>query len=237
MPQAIDSTKYAKINYKEPLIQLGDILAITVFSDNPTASAVYNQLPVSVSSPASISNASSAAPAAIGANAGYVVDINGNIYFHSLGNIFVKGLTRAQVADMISEKLATVLAHPYCQVRFINFKVTVLGEVKSPAVISIPSEKVTILEALGLAGDFSDFARRDSILVIRETNTERKFGYVNARDPETFNSEFYYLQQNDVVIVRPVKKKSIVADQVLLRNITILTSVISTIAIVISLTR
>lgn len=231
----LEPTAYAQINYKEPVVQFGDILSITVYSDDARASALYNQLPVSVSAPQTISSGSSGASNTVqGSNAGYLVDPNGNIYFHSLGNIPVRGLTRAQVATLVSSKLDTVLKHPYCQVRFLNFKVTVLGEVKNPAVFSIPSEKVSVLEVLGLAGDLTDYARRDSVMIVREVNNERKFGWVDVRRTDIFNSEYFYLQQNDVVVVNPVKKKPTASDQLWIRNISIVTSIISTLAILVN---
>ena len=218
----LDASKYSSINYKEPVIQPGDILTITVFSDNPVASAIYNQASVSASTTAAVTGS------------GYLVDYNGNIQFHSLGNLAVKGHTRAELSAIISEKLKPVLTNPYCQVRFNNFKVTILGEVKNPNVFSIPSEKISVLEVIGLAGDLTDFARRDSIMVVREINNERKFGWLDVRRPDIFSSDFFYLQQNDVVVVHPTRKKATANEQLLVRNISIATSVISTIAIVLS---
>ena len=218
----LDASKYSSINYKEPVIQPGDILTITVFSDNPVASAIYNQASVSASTTAAVTGS------------GYLVDYNGNIQFHSLGNLAVKGHTRAELSAIISEKLKPVLTNPYCQVRFNNFKVTILGEVKNPSVFSIPSEKISVLEVIGLAGDLTDFARRDSIMVVREINNERKFGWLDVRRPDIFSSDFFYLQQNDVVVVHPTRKKATANEQLLVRNISIATSVISTIAIVLS---
>lgn len=221
----LDPSRYSSINYKEPVIQPGDILSITVFSDNPVASAIYNQASVT---------ASTTGGAGAVTGSGYLVDYNGNIQFHSLGNLAVKGHTRGEVSAIISEKLKPVLTNPYCQVRFNNFRVTVLGEVKNPSVFSIPSEKISVLEVIGLAGDLTDFARRDSIMVVREINNERKFGWLDVRRPDIFNSDFFYLQQNDVVVVHPTRKKITANDQLIVRNISIATSIISTIAIVLS---
>lgn len=229
----LDPSGYAQISYREPVIQSGDLLSITVYSDDPRASAMYNQLPVPVTNAKQVSNGLSGPGGSVeGSNAGYLVDSAGNIYFHSIGNLAVKGLTRMQVGKLIASKLDTLLRNPYCQVRFQNFKITVLGEVKNPSIFAIPSEKISVLEALGLAGDLTDYARRDSVLVVRESNEGRKFGWVDVRRTDMFNSEFYYLQQNDVIVVNPVRRKPTASDQIWLRNVTIITSVISTLAIV-----
>ncbi len=223
----IDSTTYAAVKYMVPVIQAGDVLSITVYSDNPAATAIYNQASV-------VSGSATAAVPTTGGSAGYLVDYNGNIHFHSLGNLVVKGLTLAQLSDTITKKLSPVLSNPYCNVRFSNFKVTVLGEVKNPNVFSIPSEKITILEILGLAGDLTNYARRDSVMIIRETENVRKFGWLDVRNTNIFNSEYYYLHQNDIVVVHPNKSKQTGTEEVRLRYIAIGATVVSTIAIVIS---
>ena len=220
-----DDSLYSKVNYQEPLIKNGDILGITVYSDNPVASAIYNQASQAPTTPGTIVNT---------ANNGYLVDNHGNIVLHSLGNIYVKGLTRAQVAAIVTEKLKEVLKNPYCQVRFNNFRITVLGEVKNPAVFSIPSEKISVLEVLGLAGDLTSAARRDSVMIIRETDSTRKFGWMDLRRTDIFLSDYFYLQQNDVVVVHPSKRKSTADDQVTARNIGLAATVVSTIAIVLT---
>jgi len=226
----IDSTIYATVKYTVPVIQPGDILSITVYSDNPVATAIYNQ--------ASVTSAGAAgSTSSTGGSAGYLVDFDGAIHFHSLGILKVKGLTLAQVSDTITKKLTPVLNNPYCNVRFNNFKVTVLGEVKNPNVFSIPSEKITILEILGLAGDLTNYARRDSVMIIRESQNVRKFGWLDVRNTNIFNSEYYYLHQNDIVVVHPNSSKQTGSEEVRLRYIAVGATVISTIAIVISILR
>lgn len=230
----IDTSKYGKVNYKEPVIQNGDILAITVFSANPVASAIYNQSPSATVAPGA-GTGIAASMQTSGNIAGYQVDNQGNIQFHSIGNIQAKGLTRQELGARIAKRLDTVLTNPYCQVRFTNFKITIIGEVAHPAVFSVPSEKVSVLEAIGLAGDLTSFGRRDSVLIIRETDAERKFAWVDLRKPEMFGSEYFYLQQNDVVVVHPTRAKAAANDQVAIRNISLAATIVSTLAIVYSL--
>lgn len=228
----LDTARLAKVNYHEMLVQPGDILSITVYSDNPTASAIYNQ-------GASATGTTVPGTGSTPSVAGYLVDKNGNIQMQALGNVYVKGMTREQLALYIAGqyKEKNLLTNPYCQVRFTNFKITVLGEVNRPAIYSIPSEKVNVLEVLGLAGDLTNFARRDSILVIRETDQQRKFGWLDVKKTDIFNSEFFYLQQNDVVVVNATKNKAALNDQVVVRNIGLTTSILSTLAIIITLLR
>jgi polysaccharide biosynthesis/export protein len=230
----IDTSKYGTVNYKEPVIQNGDILSITVYSANPVASAIYNQAPTATVIPsAGTGNAPSLQTP--GNVAGYLVDNQGNIQFHSIGNIQAKGLTRQELGATITKKLDTVLTNPYCQVRFTNFKITIIGEVTHPSVFTVPSEKVSVLEAIGLAGDLTVTGRRDSVMIIRETDKERKFGWIDLRKPDLFESEYFYLQQNDVVVVHPTKSKAAANDQVVIRNIGLASTVVSTLAILYSI--
>ncbi|MFM9911769.1 MAG: polysaccharide biosynthesis/export family protein [Chitinophagaceae bacterium] len=226
---SLSGSKYSTVIYNEPVIQMGDVLSITVFSDNSLASAIYNQ----PSGP--YTSNSIGAVATAGSAGGYLVDNAGYIQFHKIGNVLAKGLTRQALGKSIAQKLDSFLTNAYCQVRFTQFKITVLGEVNHPSVFTVPSEKVSVLEALGLAGDLTAFGRRDSVMIIREKDSERKFGWINMRQTELFNSEFYYLQQNDVIVVHPTKNKAAVNDQILVRNISLAASLISTLAIVYSL--
>jgi polysaccharide biosynthesis/export protein len=131
----------------------------------------------------------------------------------------------------MDEKLKIYLTNPYTDVRFLNFHVNILGEVNKPGPYSIPEEKVTILELVGLAGDLTLYGRRDNILVIREKEGKREFGYINLKDPQVFQSPYFNLQQNDVVMVQANKRKQTGTDQELYRNLTILSAVASIISI------
>lgn len=223
-----DTSANTRVSYKEPSILPGDILTITVYSDNAAASALYNQ-------PSTNATATASSPMNTGTNIGYLVDNNGNIQFHSLGNIQAKGLTRQQLGAKVVEKLEPVLKNAYCQVRFSNYKVTVIGEVNNPSVFTVPNEKISVLEAIGLAGDLTSYGRRDSVMIIRETDSTRKFGWIDLKKSDIFNSEFFYLKQNDVIVVHPIKSKSAVNDQIMVRNISLAATVISTLAIIITL--
>jgi len=228
MQGPFDPDSVGIVKYKEPVIQIGDILSITVFSDNPAASAVYNQPAVAI-------QGSGAAASSGGGTTGFMVDNKGNIQFHSIGNLSAAGLTRQELGSHVAEKLKLVLNNPYCQVRFVNFKITVIGEVAQPSVFSVPSEKISVLEAIGLAGDLTPYGRRDSVMIIRETATERKFGFIDLRKTDFFASDFFYLHQNDIIVVPPSKSRAASSDQVWVRNVTLAATMLSTFAVIYSL--
>jgi polysaccharide biosynthesis/export protein len=233
MQGAFDTAKLSRYNIQIPVIKKGDLISIIVYSDNPQATAIYNQ-PVSSASisasPASGGNGGSVAPA----SPGYLVDEEGFIQFQGVGKLHVEGITKAQVVDLLNSKLKLFLQNPYYNIRFLNYKITMIGDVAKPGVYSIPSENINILEALGLAGDLNITGRRDNVRIIREKNGKRQFGIIDLRDPNLFLSPFYQLQQNDIVYVDLTKNKAAANDQVAVRNIGLATGIVSTIAIVLS---
>ena len=131
---------------------------------------------------------------------GYLVDVNGNIEFPVLGELHVSGLTRLQLQDMITDQLKSngYLSNPNVMVRFLNFKVFVLGT-ESGKVLNITEERCTFLEALAMAGGLDLYTRRDRIGVMREVNGKMVIHYLDPRSTEIFNDEFYLLQQNDII--------------------------------------
>ena len=137
----------------------------------------------------------------------YLVDASGNIDFPVLGRIAVSGLTRKEATNLITEKLRPFVKDPIVSIRLTNFKVSVLGEVSRPGTYSIPNERVSLLEALGLSGDLDIQAKRAHVLVIREIDGKITKNYIDLRSSDLFNSPFYYLQQNDAVYVEPNNAK------------------------------
>jgi polysaccharide export outer membrane protein len=129
----------------------------------------------------------------------------------------------------------TLLNNPYYSIRFLNYRFTMLGEVTRPGVFNIPGERISLLDALGLAGDLTFFGRRDNVLIVRENNGKREFARLDLTKPEILVSPYFYLQQSDVVIVEPTKKKIATNDQVTARNVSIAASIVSTIAVVYSI--
>jgi polysaccharide export outer membrane protein len=182
------------------VIQNNDLLSISVSSLNPEASAVFNQ----PNNPPANNNTSTTAAAT-----GYLVDGEGNIQFPFLGAIKAAGLSKDELKDKLTKSLVDkkLLVDPIITIRFLNFKVTVLGEVAHPNVITVPSERISLLEAIGLAGDLTIYAQRDNVLVIRDEDGKKVTHRLNLNSTELFNSPYYYLKTNDVVYVEPNKNK------------------------------
>jgi len=237
-----DTAKLSQLNHVEPVIRKGDLLSIIVFSDNPDATKIFNQSVINVPSTGGGSSAAaSEVTSAMGSGAatapGYQVDENGDIVFQGLGKLHVESLTKAQLKDTLDSRLKEYLKNPYYNIRFLNYKFTMLGEISKPGVISIPGERVNLLEALALSGDMTFYGRRDNVLVIRESNGQREWARLDLTKPEVVASPYFYLQQNDVVIVEATNKKASANDVVTARNISIALAAISTFSIVYSIFR
>jgi polysaccharide export outer membrane protein len=139
---------------------------------------------------------------------GFLVDKNGEIDLSIIGKVKVIGLTTSQARDLIKDRASVVYTNPNVQVRFANFKVTILGEVTRPASYVIPNEKVTVLDALGLAGDLTIFGKRENVILIRENAGKKEFARLNLNSKEIFNNPYFYLKQNDVLYIEPNKGKA-----------------------------
>lgn len=144
---------------------------------------------------------------------GYLVDAGGRIHLPVLGPVPAAGLTTEELRQDLEKRLQPYLEAPVVKVRFMNFKVTVLGEVALPGVVRVDGERLNLLEAIGRAGDITKVGNRERILIIREQNGQRSFNYVNLRDRNIFQSPYFYLQQNDLIYVEPDKTKTyVIAD-------------------------
>ncbi|WP_291926804.1 polysaccharide biosynthesis/export family protein [Chitinophaga sp.] len=221
--------------YSTPVIQPDDILQITVQTMDPTATAIMNQQNVP-NVPATGSTSIPAPSAAVtGTNvSGYLVDKAGTVSLPMIGKLEVKGKTTDVVRDEIQTKVAAFYKDPVVNVRFANFKITVLGEVARPSSYIMPNEKVTVLDALGVAGDLTIYGKRENVLLIRKKNDQQEFVRLNLNESRLFASPYYYLQQGDVIYVEPNKSKVTASDGARLRNITIASSVISVLIVLLT---
>ena len=200
-----DTTMTMKVN-KGIIIQPQDQLSIIVTSRDPKMAVPFN---LSVSSFYTGSELSSGGGASQRIT-GYIVDNSGNINFPSLGSLHVAGLNRWELQEMIREKLddSGLLRDAVVTVEFLNFKVSVLGEVTSPGTYSVTGDKITIFQALALARDLTIYGQRNNVQVIREQNGKRQIFSMDLTDSGIFSSPAYYLQQNDVVYVTPSKVRA-----------------------------
>lgn len=183
-------------NKTQPRIKPDDVLSIKVSTLNAEANTLFNQGVLSTtgigSSPLSD---------------GYKVDQNGDINFPVFGKLRMQDKTLEEAQAYLAEQLSREVKNPIVNIRFLNAQVTVLGEVGAPGVVNISERKTTILEALGKAGDITTTGRKDNVLLMRENGNQREIVRLDMNKKATINSPYFYLQQNDVVLVEPTARK------------------------------
>lgn len=208
------TTEVEQIDIQEKYVaklQVGDILGIMVSSLSPEASAMFNPYQNTQMIGATQTTQSNAPLPATG----YLVDEAGFISLPFVGKLKLSGLSTKEAADTITKKLDQYLVQPTVNVRILNFKISILGEVARPSVYTIANEKITLPEALSLAGDLTIFGKRNNILIIRETNGKREFARVDLTQRDFFSSPYYDLHANDVVYVEPGKGRLVSTDRTL----------------------
>jgi len=176
----------------EPVIQPGDILSIKVNSLSPESDAIFN---AGNDSRNEIDN-------------GYLVDKAGNINFPIAGKTKLAGLTNQQAREKMTKEVLRYVKDPIVNLRILNFKVTVIGEVARPSTFTVPNEEINLLEALGMAGDMTVYGKRENVLIIREKEGRRTMARSDLNDKDVINSPYFYLQQNDIVYVEPVPARA-----------------------------
>lgn len=227
--QHVDTLSNVFVNLPDPHIQKNDLLSVKVYSQSadPRTDLPYN-----------LTEPSATGGSAATGSTGFLVDEGGNIDYPQIGTLHVEGLTKSELAQLIRNKLAHQLKEPSVIVRFLNFKVTVLGEVKAPGTFTIPTERVTVLEALGLAGDITEFGKHDTIKIARERNGQVELGYVDLTSGILFQSPYYRLQQNDVVFVEQTRKRVQQQDrQAVAQQVAIISSIVTAVALIINIIR
>lgn len=184
-------------NYMHPKIQPDDILSITVSSLNPESNVLFNNviLPQTTGGTANV--------IANKVNEGYLVDKDGSINFPVIGKVLLAGLTKEEAVEKMTNEVKAHVKNPIVNVRFVNFKVTVVGEVNLPSTFTVATEKINVIEALGLAGDMTAYGKRENVLIIREKEGVRSATRINLNNKDVLNSPYFYLQQNDIVYVEP----------------------------------
>jgi len=177
-----------------------DVLDIKVYSLDPETVTPFN-----LNATASMAGVANVETLQLN---GYLVDKNGDIDFPILGRISIGGLSLTDVKKEIVEKLDEYIIDPVVNVRLINFKITISGEVNRPGALNVLNDRITLPEAISMGGDFTNYANRANILVIREDGDQRNFHRINMLNGEVFDSEFYFLRQNDLIYVEPLKAKT-----------------------------
>ena len=189
-----------KQNSYEIKIQADDLLLIIVSADDPETAIPFNLSTISVPSAYSINTSRGQETMQ-----SYLVDATGNIDFPVLGKLKVGGLSRSEVMQLLEGKIAKYIKNPIINLRIMNFKISVQGEVTSPGTYPVSSDRITLIEALSMAKDLTIYGKRDNILIIREVNGVKSYNRVDITKADFINSPFYYLAQNDVVYVEPNK--------------------------------
>lgn len=192
---ASDSNKY------ESVIQPDDLLMIIVSSPEPEAAIPFNLSTVAV-----LGNTPDVASGPVRFQ-NYLVDRNGYIQFPVLGSVKLGGLSREKALEKLVTEIKVYIKEPIVNLRIINFKISVIGEVNRPGSFNVATERVTLPEAISMAGDMTIYGKRDNVLVIRETNGVKNHVFVDMTKSDFINSPFYYLTQNDLVVVEPNKTR------------------------------
>jgi polysaccharide export outer membrane protein len=218
-----DTTLSIEEPYQEPLIQKNDILSIQISSLNAEASSVFNTTNTQATSTTGSNGYSTGA-------GGYLVNHEGNVQLPLLGSFKAAGLTKNQLKQTITDSIISknLLIDPIVSIRHLNFDVTIIGEVGKPTVINVPNEKISLLKALGLAGDITIYGKKENVLIVREVEGVRKATRINVNSKDFLTSPYYYLQPNDIVYVEPNKQKVITAN----RNQQLLPSILSGLSII-----
>lgn len=184
---------------KSSKIQPDDLLSIVVSAYDLNAVRPFNLIsetrPTIESSTVAYNNSNQ--------QQAYLTAQDGTIDFPILGRIKVAGLSRTELSEMLSTRISEYVKEPIVTIRILNFKVSLLGEVTRPGTYNFEGERLTLPAALGLAGDMTIYGRRDNILIIRDDGKTKNYKYLDLRSAEVLNSDYYYLQQNDVVYVEP----------------------------------
>ena len=174
-----------------------DLLTINVSSIDPEVAIPFNLPAVSYNTTSVISGQGTLKMQT------YLIDRSGNIEFPVIGTIKIGGLSRSEANTMMKEKLTEYIKDPIVNIRLANFTITILGEVARPGTFTIQDEKVSLAEALGLAGDLTIYGRRDNVFLIREVDGIKRYATLDLTSINVVNSPNYYLRQNDVIYVEP----------------------------------
>ncbi|MDF4201833.1 polysaccharide export protein [Maribacter sp. SA7] len=192
----------SKFENLEDTLHENDLLSISVSSVNREAAAMFNTSNQVGASTTMVSGV-------LGQASGYLVDKTGNIRFPILGEIEVAGKTKQEVRDYITAALTNqkLLLEPIVDVRLLNFRVSVLGEVLRPNVFTVPSEKISVLEALSLAGDITIYGNKENVSLIREVGGNKVLQHLDLTSSDILSSQYFYLKSNDIIYVEPRPSK------------------------------
>ncbi|UPT70043.1 MAG: polysaccharide biosynthesis/export family protein [Flavobacterium sp. JAD_PAG50586_2] len=221
--QDVDSEKNSAelLNY-EPRLQKDDLLSIIISADQPEATLPFNMPQIQGNYQVNENQDGIKT---------YLIDSYGDIQFPVIGKVRLAGLSRTDAVKKIENEVKLYITNPTVNLRILNYKVAVIGEVNKPGNYKIASERLTLLEALSQAGDLTIYGKRNNVLIIRESDGKRTFNRVDMTKADFVSSPYYYLSQNDVVVIEPNKTRvnsSVIGPDV--------AAVISALSVLVSLT-
>ena len=206
-----DSINLTYVSQKENYITQGDLLSIFVNALDMEAVQAFN-LPVATVQRLGARQVTTSSSG--GSLQGYWVDPQGDIDFPVLGKLHVEGMTTTMLKDTLTRLISQSVKDPIVNVGFLNFTVTVLGEVRNPGRHTVSDQGVTIFQALGLAGDLTIYGKRNNVLISREVDGKMEFARLNLNDEAIFASPYYHIRQNDVIYVEPNNARSIASQNI-----------------------
>lgn len=221
--------KLSKLNFETP-IQKNDQLWISVGGPNTPDLIALNSTSGIVGSSAGIMGQQA------GMILGYVVEADGSIKLPYVGKVKVEGMSRLQLESELQKIFSEYTKDPVVNVRFMNYKFTVLGEVARPGTFSMPGERLTVLEAIGMSGDLTIYGKRQEVLVVRELEGRREFGRINLLSKDLVNSPYYYVRSNDVIYVEPAPARFFARER-LPQFLSVASGALSIIAIILSISK
>ena len=217
----------------DPILQPDDLLMIFISAPDPEVAAPFNLSTINLAGNLSTGLANVENSAGQIRYQTYLIDNNGFIQFPVIGNIKLGGLSRKMALQTIETSLKRYIQEPIVNLRILNYKVTVQGEVVRPGVFNILTERVTLPEAISMAGDMTIYGKRDNVLIIREVDGKRTYNFVDMTKSDFINSPYYYLSQNDLVVIEPNKTR--INASVVGPNISVIISSLSLLITVVAL--
>lgn len=224
-----------KAEYKDPIIHTGDILNVQVLTISPLSTSMVNAGNTASASSTTPASATASLSGLLGSSAGqaqgatgYLVDRDGIIEIPIIGKVKAAGGTTTQLRDTVEALAVKYYKDPVVSVRFANFKVSVTGEVLKPGQYVLSDEKVSVLDAIAMAGDLTIFGKRENVLLLRENSDGSKSAYrLNLKKSDIMSSSVFYLKQNDIIYVEPRKAKSDATDAAQTKYVAIAGSILS----------
>ncbi len=218
-------------NLQNPTIQTDDILKIDVHSFNEVAASPFNMEDGSRVGGGGGQNTNMLLLS------GYMVDSLGNINFPVIGEVEIGGLSLEAASEKLQDEIRPYLADVVVNARYLNFRYTILGEINQPGTFSTINKRITLFEAIGAAGDLTNYANREKILLVRELNGQRVYVNLDLKNKQIFESPYFYIQQNDMIYIEPTKTKVATVQDPVFRYLSLGSATLSLITLIISLTR